>query len=37
MAQATAAAAHPVAGCPDARAHLRALDRADRLAGTSSA
>ena len=32
MAQATAAAAHPVAGCPDARAHLRALERADRLA-----
>ena len=31
-AQATAAAAHPVAGCPDARSHLRALDRADRLA-----
>jgi ATP-dependent RNA helicase HelY len=27
-----AAAAHPVAGCPDARSHLRALDRADRLA-----
>lgn len=32
MAQAAAAAGHPVAGCPDARAHLRALDRADRLA-----
>ncbi len=32
MAQATAAAGHPVAGCPDARAHLRALERADRLA-----
>ena len=32
MAQATAAASHPVAGCPDARAHLRALERADRLA-----
>jgi ATP-dependent RNA helicase HelY len=31
MAQASAAAGHPVAGCPDARAHLRALDRADRL------
>lgn len=31
MAQAAAAAAHPVAGCPGARAHLRALDRADRL------
>ena len=32
MAQATAAAGHPVAACPDARAHLRALERADRLA-----
>lgn len=32
MAQATAAASHPVAGCPDARTHLRALERADRLA-----
>jgi ATP-dependent RNA helicase HelY len=32
MAQATAAASHPVAGCPDARAHLRALERAERLA-----
>jgi ATP-dependent RNA helicase HelY len=32
LAQATAAASHPVAGCPDARAHLRALERADRLA-----
>ncbi len=31
MAQATAAASHPVAACPDARAHIRALDRADRL------
>ncbi|MGI8493617.1 MAG: hypothetical protein ACR2NJ_12870, partial [Acidimicrobiales bacterium] len=31
LAQASAAARHPVAGCPDARAHLRALDRADRL------
>jgi hypothetical protein len=32
LAQATAAAAsHPVASCPDARAHLRALERADRL------
>lgn len=31
MAQATAAAGHPVAGCPEARAHLRALDRIDRL------
>jgi ATP-dependent RNA helicase HelY len=29
--QAAAAEAHPVAGCPDARTHLRALDRADRL------
>jgi ATP-dependent RNA helicase HelY len=27
-----AAAGHPVAACPDALAHLRALDRADRLA-----
>jgi ATP-dependent RNA helicase HelY len=27
-----AAEGHPVASCPDARAHLRALDRADRLA-----
>jgi ATP-dependent RNA helicase HelY len=32
MAQATAAATHPVAGCPEARAHLRALERAERLA-----
>jgi ATP-dependent RNA helicase HelY len=32
LAQATAAAGHPVAGCPDARTHLRALERADRLA-----
>jgi ATP-dependent RNA helicase HelY len=32
LAQATAAAAHPVASCPDARTHLRALERADRLA-----
>jgi ATP-dependent RNA helicase HelY len=31
QAYATAAAAHPVAGCPDARTHLRALERADRL------
>jgi ATP-dependent RNA helicase HelY len=31
LAQAAAAASHPVAGCPDARAHLRALERADRL------
>jgi ATP-dependent RNA helicase HelY len=29
---ATAAAAHPVADCPDARMHLRSLERADRLA-----
>jgi ATP-dependent RNA helicase HelY len=29
---ATAAAAHPVAECPDARLHLRSLERADRLA-----
>ncbi len=32
MVQATAAAAHPVADCPDARVHLRSLERADRLA-----
>jgi ATP-dependent RNA helicase HelY len=32
MSQAAAAEQHPVASCPDARAHLRALDRADRLA-----
>jgi ATP-dependent RNA helicase HelY len=34
LAQATAeaAAAHPVAGCADARTHLRSLERADRLA-----
>jgi ATP-dependent RNA helicase HelY len=32
MVQATAAAAHPVAACPDARVHLRSLERADRLA-----
>ncbi len=32
MADAAAAAeAHPVAACPDARAHLRAADRADRF------
>jgi ATP-dependent RNA helicase HelY len=31
MGRAAAAAAHPVAGCPGARAHVRALDRADRL------
>jgi ATP-dependent RNA helicase HelY len=31
QSQATAAESHPVAACPDARAHLRALDRADRL------
>lgn len=31
MAQAAAAAGHPVATCPDAKAHLRALDRAERL------
>jgi ATP-dependent RNA helicase HelY len=31
MSQAAAAESHPVASCPDARAHLRALDRADRL------
>ena len=32
MSQAAAAESHPVASCPDAHAHLRALDRADRLA-----
>ena len=32
MSQAAAAEEHPVASCPDARLHLRALDRADRLA-----
>lgn len=32
MSQAGAAARHPVASCPDARAHVRALDRADRFA-----
>jgi len=31
MAQAESAAVHPVAGCPDARHHLRALERAERL------
>jgi ATP-dependent RNA helicase HelY len=31
LSQAAAAEQHPVASCPDARAHLRALDRADRL------
>lgn len=31
LSQASAADAHPVASCPDARTHLRALDRADRL------
>ena len=32
MSQAGAAARHSVASCPDARAHVRALDRADRFA-----
>jgi ATP-dependent RNA helicase HelY len=32
MSQAAAAESHPVASCPDSRSHLRALDRADRLA-----
>lgn len=32
MARAADAAAHPVARCVDARTHLRALDRTDRLA-----
>jgi ATP-dependent RNA helicase HelY len=31
QAQAVTAAGHPVAVCPHARAHLRALDRAERL------
>jgi ATP-dependent RNA helicase HelY len=31
MARAEAAAPHPVANCPDARRHLRAADRAERL------
>ena len=31
LSQAAAAEQHPVASCPDARAHLRALDRAERL------
>ncbi len=30
-ASVAAAVDHPVAGCPDAEAHVRALDRADRL------
>jgi len=30
-AMASAAAAHPVAACPDLRSHLRALDRVERL------
>jgi ATP-dependent RNA helicase HelY len=32
QARAEAAAAHPVAGCPDLRHHLRAAERAERLA-----
>jgi ATP-dependent RNA helicase HelY len=32
QAQAETAAAHPVAGCPDLRHHLRAAERAERLA-----
>jgi ATP-dependent RNA helicase HelY len=32
QAAAEKAAAHPVAGCPDVRRHLRAADRAERLA-----
>lgn len=32
LSQAAAAEEHPVASCPDARTHLRALERADRLA-----
>ncbi len=31
VAEAAATTDHPVAGCPDAEAHVRALDRADRL------
>ena len=31
LSQAAAAEEHPVASCPDARSHLRALERADRL------
>ncbi|HET9077835.1 MAG TPA: DEAD/DEAH box helicase [Acidimicrobiales bacterium] len=31
VSDAVAAERHPVAACPDARLHLRALDRADRL------
>lgn len=31
LSQAAAAEGHPVASCPHARVHLRALDRADRL------
>ncbi|MBO0747422.1 MAG: DEAD/DEAH box helicase, partial [Acidimicrobiaceae bacterium] len=31
MAAAAEAASHPVAACPDARGHLRALDRLDRM------
>ncbi|MDQ6784673.1 MAG: DEAD/DEAH box helicase, partial [Actinomycetota bacterium] len=33
LVYAAAAAAHPVADCPQARTHLRALERTDRLAG----
>ena len=32
MVRAEAAAAHPLAGCPDLRRHLRAAERAERLA-----
>jgi ATP-dependent RNA helicase HelY len=31
MSQAAAAQSHPVASCPESRAHLRSLDRAERL------
>jgi ATP-dependent RNA helicase HelY len=31
LSHTAAAESHPVAACPDARTHLRALDRADRL------
>ena len=32
LSQAAAAEEHPIASCPDARSHMRALERADRLA-----
>ncbi|HUQ38653.1 MAG TPA: DEAD/DEAH box helicase, partial [Acidimicrobiales bacterium] len=36
QAEAEWAAAHPVAGCPDVRHHLRALDRLDRLSNDAA-